>query len=1271
MSSLSDQQPGSPFSEYSDLCKVSSRSPTVPGQSWDWQRPAAMDIGTPRGLMVGDRPLAQTGLTDEDKLCFFEQPGRGSVGAELKVPGKVGGISGSPSLGNASLGSAGDSPDSPFSSSPSPSPVSPGRLPSALRCGGVSKGSLPPVPGSPVRRVELSSPTSAMASHSTSASLIETSPVDGNCPSEQWNSSSFAESSPKIAMPQVAPNYCVIGVVNDNHLERGGGDVSGGRAALGARQLSEGSSGDSSDEEEVEEEEEELEPCFMGRADQQRKAMRRAMSECSHLSVPTSLELPDKYPGGDEAGLDELASPMGGPRRSPHSMKRSLTVAEDQPQTPPPTLSAAGATRSDLRRTPSEPRLCLSPFPPLRESNAGSPPSPPEALMEDFRVEKETGGIVLPVPLSPKGFSGMDSGSSLTVGANVEGPAGTKSDMVKDLEFDRNKVDTKVHTAAGEDFGAGNSLTMAGGICDDFTTGAFTNLGLTSSTNPFITEDVKSDKMEMAEKKEENQGDHLKKMDQFDPLDKAEQRSVKVEYAISETPAKVEKEMEKEKQKDPEKEKEVKKEEEKVKVTEAEKGKETDKQAEKDEEIKKETEKGKETEKVEPMQHKEDKINKVEESPEKFVKTENVDKTEKVEKVEMADKVESKAQRADDVEKMDKNEKIIVEEKSDNKNTEKLEKPVMKDGTEEKMEKTPEQQPTSVKFDSSYDKMEKEADAGTKATAEAEETERDKADADKTKKTEKEDVVEKPSEEPAEKLTQKSSEKEEKQDQMQADKKTVEKKDDKKDKAAKADGGDKAKKAKPVANGSSATPSKDLAGADKKTKPVAGATKPSAAAAKMRLSSAAASGGSAAAPTKRPTTSSSAASASDKKAAAAKAPSTTIAGPKRPTNAPASRPSSATTARDVKPKTTTERRPLVPKASTATSNQTGPTAATKNGTATTAASKSSTSVRTTLSTRTTTTTTTAAKKPLGLAAKTNGKPGEEKKPSTLKTSAADSTKPKTTTTRSTGAAATTTASRTRTTAAKPATPSSTSGTVSEKKPAVPRAPRAATSTAATTTTTSSRTAARPGTAPAPDVRNVRSKIGSTDNMKHQPGGGKVPSASQNRGVASKETSQGKVQLVSKKLDFSHVTSRLGSKDNMKHVPGGGNVQILNKKVDLSKVTSKCGSKDNIKHKPGGGVVKIESRKVNFREKAQSKVGSMDNVSHSPGGGNTKAEGAQETTEGNGTPLSGTQAAAPGSEPGQAGSPAAQENGLKDGAPCDSESLREPQALDSSIPETSI
>lgn len=35
-----------------------------------------------------------------------------------------------------------------------------------------------------------------------------------------------------------------------------------------------------------------------------------------------------------------------------------------------------------------------------------------------------------------------------------------------------------------------------------------------------------------------------------------------------------------------------------------------------------------------------------------------------------------------------------------------------------------------------------------------------------------------------------------------------------------------------------------------------------------------------------------------------------------------------------------------------------------------------------------------------------------------------------------------------------------------------------------------------------------------------------------------------VQIVHKKLDFSHVTSRCGSKDNIKHVPGGGNVSIV-------------------------------------------------------------------------------------------------------------------------------
>uniref|UniRef100_A0A2K6DYI1 Microtubule-associated protein n=1 Tax=Macaca nemestrina TaxID=9545 RepID=A0A2K6DYI1_MACNE len=88
--------------------------------------------------------------------------------------------------------------------------------------------------------------------------------------------------------------------------------------------------------------------------------------------------------------------------------------------------------------------------------------------------------------------------------------------------------------------------------------------------------------------------------------------------------------------------------------------------------------------------------------------------------------------------------------------------------------------------------------------------------------------------------------------------------------------------------------------------------------------------------------------------------------------------------------------------------------------------------------------------------------------------------------------------------------------------------------------------------PMPDLKNVKSKIGSTENLKHQPGGGKV-------------------QIINKKLDLSNVQSKCGSKDNIKHVPGGGSVQIVYKPVDLSKVTSKCGSLGNIHHKPGSPV----------------------------------------------------------------------------------------------------
>ncbi|EHB12564.1 Microtubule-associated protein 4 [Heterocephalus glaber] len=229
---------------------------------------------------------------------------------------------------------------------------------------------------------------------------------------------------------------------------------------------------------------------------------------------------------------------------------------------------------------------------------------------------------------------------------------------------------------------------------------------------------------------------------------------------------------------------------------------------------------------------------------------------------------------------------------------------------------------------------------------------------------------------------------------------------------------------------------------------------------------------------------------------------------------------------------------------------------------------------------------------------------------------------------------------------------------------------------------------RPATAaPAPDLKNVRSKVGSTENIKHQPGGGRAkvekkteaavtarkpePNAvTKTAGpIASAQKSPaGKVQIVSKKVSYSHIQSKCGSKDNIKHVPGGGNVQIQSKKVDISKVSSKCGSKANIKHKPGGGDVKIESQKLNFKEKAQAKVGSLDNVGHLPAGGSVKTEGGGNEAP----PCPGLPA---GEEP--AGSEAAPDAG----APTPAGGLsglptlsgggdqREAQTLDSQIPET--
>ncbi|XP_061093717.1 microtubule-associated protein 4-like [Conger conger] len=979
MSSLSNQPPTGPFSEYSELCKVPSSLQSAQGpQGWEWQHGG--EVGAPRGLAG---PPRAAGLTDEDKLCFFEGPGGvgvGGVDSELKVPGR--------GAGGVSLGSAGESPESPLSSSPSP-----GKPPAFLGSG--NNGALPP---------DISATSDPLRKPSGGGAAGAWSPTSG---------------------PKPAPNYCVIGVVNDNYLE-GGGDGGGVAPATGPA----GSSEDSEDD---------MAPCFMGRAEQQRKAMRRAMSECSHLSVPASLELPDKYPDNKFGPLDELPSPGAGPRRPHSAMKRSLTVADEQPPTPPPTMSlSAGAARSDLRAGPG----ALGAL--QQRDEGGFPLSPPEGAVEPGAPGREQ-GVLIPVPaVACPAFNGAHASNPFSV-AEVKAE---KTDNVQ-------KVD---------------------------------------KFDMFDTKDVKMDKFDM-----------FGKTDKPDSMDKYEKEK---------------------------------------------------------------------TEKVDKMDFL-DKIDKAEKKMEE--KADKFDLLDKQEKMEMKDKAE----------KMEKVEKVAHQEKATEKVAEKIDKT-------EKVEKV--------------EKLEKV----------------DKVDKDKEAKTEKLDQAEK-----TEKV-----EKDEKVEKVE--------KDEKKADTEKADKGDKAEKKPagkaPVTNGVSA-PGKDATSPDKKTKPAAAASaKPSAA--KPRPNSLSAG---AAAP-KRPPPSSANSAAPGKKSPMPKA-TTPTAGAKRPPSA-TTRPPTATTPREVKPKTSaTEKRPPVAKASTA--------AASKNGSSAADAPKP----RVPLSTRSAASAPPTRRPP---ATKTDGKPAEVKKTSTLKTTPGDSSRPKTTPNRgpvtlSSTLLGSTAATRARAAAAAAAAAKPSPPAPVEKKPPVPRAPRPAASAAPRPAT-----APAPGPAPAPDIRSIRSKIGSTDNMKHQPGGGRV-SAAQSRTdtLAQGSLTKDKVQIVNKKLDFSHVTSRLGSKDNIKHVPGGGNVQILNKKVDLSKVTSKCGSKTNIKHKPGGGDVKIESHKVNF--KAQSKVGSMDNVSHEPGGGNIKAEGTEEAAGGDVAPSSGSPVTVP-----------AQENGIKEGpASGGGQGLQDPQGLDSRIPETSI
>ncbi|XP_014368249.2 microtubule-associated protein tau isoform X1 [Papilio machaon] len=127
-----------------------------------------------------------------------------------------------------------------------------------------------------------------------------------------------------------------------------------------------------------------------------------------------------------------------------------------------------------------------------------------------------------------------------------------------------------------------------------------------------------------------------------------------------------------------------------------------------------------------------------------------------------------------------------------------------------------------------------------------------------------------------------------------------------------------------------------------------------------------------------------------------------------------------------------------------------------------------------------------------------------------------------------------------------------------------------------------------GNAPSPNIKAVKSKIGSLDNATYKPGGGKV-------------------KIENRKLEFN-ATPKIAAK-NEAYTPSGGTKKIITTKLEWN-AKSKIGSLQNTAYKPGGGDKKIETVKLDFKDKAKPKVGSTANITHKPGGGTVKSTDAK-------------------------------------------------------------
>lgn len=368
--SVSKQQPAPlrEYGEYSPLCPSSSESCAGAFRCMDTAkdlRPAGFEWHRTEGKLseiglnvnpIKDGLVKNAGFTDEDKLCFFE----GKLDKELKIAQKDNREI--EAQGKKYQAAAGHLESWSLISEAFPAAEGNFANPKTTDFHVGQAGAEKPSKNEGITDQEKAAgkagmePTSQAAPSLPHLAVSESEP--SKCMKEQeisvWNPNfhpippNDSGSKEATVKKDGAPGYCVIGVVNDNYVQSGfSSSPSKPEPPTTTVELAQDDS-KSSDFASAAEMEEELEDklgCaadggFLDRAAQQRKAMRRAMSECSHLSVPLALNLADKYPEpvlredvatgllSPSSSLTQSSSPTARKPASP--MKRSMTVAEEQ-----------------------------------------------------------------------------------------------------------------------------------------------------------------------------------------------------------------------------------------------------------------------------------------------------------------------------------------------------------------------------------------------------------------------------------------------------------------------------------------------------------------------------------------------------------------------------------------------------------------------------------------------------------------------------------------------------------------------------------------------------------------------------------------------------------------------------------------------------------------------------------------------------------------------------------------------------------------------------